>query len=308
MPYLDALLGAHLVRRALYPAGEPRMEAPNKTLAVLITCHNRKEKTLECLRGLSEQKGAPFREIQTYLVDDGSTDGTDAAVRRLYPQVKLLQGDGSLYWNGGMRMAMSAAVSDGFDFYLWLNDDTRLSLDALVRLSDTQESLSDERAIVVGSLHDPVTLELTYGGSKSTSRINPFKLKMLEPSEATQRCDVFNGNVVLIPSAAIEVLGNLSDRLKHRGGDYEFALRAKRAGIPAWIAPGYYGSCSRNPVANTWRDARLPARQRVQKLMSPTGAPIGERFYLLSRYGGPFWPYHFLSLYVRFLASILLSR
>lgn len=284
------------------------MEAVNKTVAALMTCHNRREKTLECLRTLFEQRITASAGIQVYLVDDGSSDGTGPAVQNLYPQVKVIQGDGTLYWNGGTRMAMSAAISDGFDFYLWLNDDIRLSPDALDRLFRTQASLGDERAIVVGSLCDPDTLEVTYGGSKSISRISPLKVEMLVPAETPQRCDVFNGNVVLIPRAAIEILGNLSDRFRHRSADYEFALRAKRAGIPAWVAPGYYGQCARNPTSDTWQDMSLPVTRRVKKLLAPTGVPIGERFYLLSRFGGPLWPYYFISVYARFVASILFHR
>lgn len=284
------------------------MEAMDKTVAVLMTCHNRREKTLECLRTLFAQQMPVRPRIRVYLVDDGSSDGTGDAVRERYPETRVIQGDGSLYWNGGMRLAMSAAISDAPDFYLWLNDDTRLAADALARLLRTYESRADERAIIVGSLCDPGTQKVTYGGSRTISRINPLKVEMLVPTDEPQRCDVFNGNVVLVPRRAVEMLGNLSDRFKHRSGDYEFALRAKRAGIPAWVAPGYCGECARNPTSGTWRDKQLPAGVRVKKLLSPTGAPIAERFYLLSRFGGPLWPWYFISVYAKFIAGIILRR
>jgi len=43
------------------------------SVAVLITCHNRKEATLKCLKSLSEQKYHNI-SIDVYVVDDGSSD------------------------------------------------------------------------------------------------------------------------------------------------------------------------------------------------------------------------------------------
>jgi hypothetical protein len=36
----------------------------------------------------------------------------------------VLGGDGSLFWNGGMRLAYADAMRSDFDYYLWLNGDT----------------------------------------------------------------------------------------------------------------------------------------------------------------------------------------
>ncbi len=49
-------------------------------LAVVMTCHNRRETTLRCLRELEAQTLPAGWNMRTYLVDDGSTDGTSAAV------------------------------------------------------------------------------------------------------------------------------------------------------------------------------------------------------------------------------------
>lgn len=46
-----------------------------KTLAVLITVHNRKEKTLKCLQLLHAQLPMEGYQVDIYLTDDGCTDG-----------------------------------------------------------------------------------------------------------------------------------------------------------------------------------------------------------------------------------------
>ena len=58
-----------------------------QTIAVLITCHNRKTKTLRCLENLLKKETTKNVIVDVYLTDDGCTDGTPEAVAELYPQV-----------------------------------------------------------------------------------------------------------------------------------------------------------------------------------------------------------------------------
>ena len=107
-------------------------------IAVLLTCHNRKKKTLQCLNALNIQEGLEVDyNIEVFLVDDGSFDGTAEAIVACFPNVHIIQGNGNLYWNQGMRLAWdTAAKTKDYDFYLWLNDDTILDKDAIINLID----------------------------------------------------------------------------------------------------------------------------------------------------------------------------
>lgn len=49
-------------------------------VAALLTCHNRKNKTLDCLKKLSMQVLPEKTIVETYLVNDGSSDDTGDAV------------------------------------------------------------------------------------------------------------------------------------------------------------------------------------------------------------------------------------
>src|SRR5581483_12068316 len=82
-------------------------------------------------------------ELRAVLIDDGSRDGTALAVRMQFPWVEVVRGDGSLYWCQGMHRAFDIALRQGFDYYLWLNDDTLLTLDALSRLLSCEAQLRD---------------------------------------------------------------------------------------------------------------------------------------------------------------------
>ena len=87
--------------------------------AILITCFNRKDKTLSCLKSVYAQAEVKDLSLTIYLVDDGSSDGTSNAVSSAYPEVNVLFGDGNLYWNGGMNLAWRTAIKECFDYYIW---------------------------------------------------------------------------------------------------------------------------------------------------------------------------------------------
>lgn len=286
---------------------------PPTRLAVLMTCHNRREKTLACLGHLEAQEDLPpGLTLDVYLTDDGSTDGTSGAVNRQFPSVRILHGDGSLYWSQGMRVAWAAAMEHDYDYYLWLNDDTLLHPTALSTLLGTYARLSASRrqlSIVAGSTKDPISHETTYGGVVRSSRWHPLKYELVKPSSAeASACTTVNGNCVLVPRAVAVAVGNLDNRFTHGMGDFDYALRAADKGASCWVAPRHVGTCSRNDDAGTWREAGIGLRRRWKRLNSPKGLPLREWLEYTRRHAGPFWPVFWLGPYISAAARTIAPR
>lgn len=277
------------------------------SVAVVMACHNRRVNTLESLDIWHQQSAQARTRLQIYLYDDGSTDGTSEAVRTRFPNTTLLQGDGSAFWNGGMRKAFSAAIQDGYDFYVLANDDTHLKGDALERLLQTYERLRLERGvdvIVVGSVCDPASGVHTYGGvTKAQSWFRTSFSAVPAHQHDPQRCDTFNANCVLIPSEVVRSTGNLSEAFTHGMGDFDYGLRARIAGFETWVAPSYLGTCKRNPVRGSWSDGALSLPERWRKLLSPKGLPPAEWATFCWRHGGVTWPVMFVSPYLHCLLA-----
>ena len=55
-------------------------------IAVLIACHNRKYKTVKCLQKLYSQNNTENIKFKVFLVDDGSTDGTEHVMEIYFGQ------------------------------------------------------------------------------------------------------------------------------------------------------------------------------------------------------------------------------
>ncbi len=273
----------------------------NIVIAVLMTCHNRCASTLKCLNNLYGQKSLDGVSLDIYLVDDGSTDGTGDAVRSTYPDIHVLDGNGRLYWSGGMRLAWAEAMKNDYDYYLWLNDDTTLFDDAVCTLLKTAEQIRQHgnAGIVVGSCRDPQTGEHTYGGRICKKTDTP-----ITPTDQPQSCEFMNGNIVLVPHVVSEIVGNISPEFTHYHGDLDYGRRAIKQGFGIWVAPGYQGLCSTNILA-LWMDPKVPFYKRWRHLHSPKGLPPFEIYVYARRHYGFFWPLAFVKLFCRVLCPAL---
>ncbi len=267
-------------------------------VAVLITSHNRRELTLRCLGALAKQR-APGIQLTTWLVDDGSTDGTSAAVREAFPEVHIVPGSGDLYWGGGMRLAWEHAAATDPDAYFWLNDDVVLAPDAVERLYKTARR--HPVAIVVGSCASPVTGRRTYGGLRRRGP-HPGKVEPIDPELGEQYCDTFEGNIVWVPRIAYEQLGPIA-HFRHAMGDLDYGYRAQRLRIACVLAAGFFGACSPNTLAGTWQDPSLGRVRRLQKLRGTKGLPATDWWKFCRRHGGARAPIYFVKPLLRVLAG-----
>jgi GT2 family glycosyltransferase len=270
-------------------------------IAVLLTCFNRRDATLGCLRRLSAQILPSAHPLSIFMVDDGSTDGTSDAVLAQFPDVRIIRGMGGLFWNGGMRVAFAEAIASDFDAFLLLNDDTMLDPDAIERLATEMAPLGpDYGAIVVGAVADPCSNVVNYGGWVRTSRTVPAKLALLGYSPHRQTCDTFNANCVLVGRRVASELGNLDPGFTHGMGDFDYGLRAGAADIPIVVLPGTVGECPTNTGTGLWVDKSLPLRRRWALLSGPKGLPPREWLRYCIRHGGPVWPALWLKPYLEF--------
>ena len=262
-------------------------------IGAVLTCFNRREKTLACLEKLYKQEAIQTGRVslEVFLTDDASPDGTAAAVKENFPGVHVFNGTGSLYWNGGMNLAFGKALQHNMDYYLWLNDDTFLYPDALDKLLDTHATVSSRKepnSIILGGTVDPVTKEFSYGGFKRLSRWT-LKMEAVMPGKEPRKCTSNTGNCVLIPRSVSDRVGNIEPFYTHRWGDPDYGLRAGKMGCSIWLAPGYVAECEANPTAERWASPSLSFSERIKDFHSIKGYIKKDWYFFVKRHGGILW-------------------
>ena len=192
---------------------------------IIIPVHNRKQLTLSSLATLHES--GDLQRYHTLIVDDGSIDGTAIAIREAYPTVKILQGNGNLWWTGAIAKGMEYAFQQGAKYCIWLNDDCIPSSDTLSLLVNYLERHPD--TIVGAACYTPESNAPVENGFRGRKRL------AATPGEVVF-VDGMSGYCVGIPSSVFQKIGVPdAKRFPHYGGDGMYILKATRAGFKACI-------------------------------------------------------------------------
>lgn len=272
------------------------------SIAALLTCHNRRDKTIMCLHALyNQQNFGEQYNIEVFLVDDGSTDGTSEAVREKFPEVKIIMGNGNLYWNRGMHLAWTEAAKQSFDFYIWLNDDTMLFPGALQDLLNCAQ-LTNEKSIICGTTRSALNGAVTYGGRSRTKGL-------LKPNNQLQQCDYFNGNCVLVPDSVFKTVGNLDYMFSHSTGDWDYGMRAAKKGIKLFISFYYIGTCEKHDSLPKWCSPSVKLKERIKAFKTPLSVNPVQHFKFDLRHNGLFSAVkHFVTIHFRLFFPSLWSQ
>lgn len=253
--------------------------APGLTLriAILVACYNRKQITLPNLSALFAALDRCRLEYHAYLVDDCSPDGTGDALRQQFPDARVIDGTGTLFWTRGMHKAFSAARNDGpFDAYLLFNDDVAVHAAAVAAFfEEWRECNQLRRATLVGMTTSADGKVITYSGLKIPSRSRPLRNEVVVAAGKPAECDTFNANFVLIPATTMETLGGPDPAFWHGLGDLDLGLRISSQGEETLVATEPIGACDHGD-ASEWQ--RTPLFSRFLRVFT---GPDGLQYHAL---------------------------
>ncbi|MDY0013837.1 MAG: glycosyltransferase family 2 protein [Rhodocyclaceae bacterium] len=111
--------------------------SPKKVVTVLLNW-NGKADTLACLDSLA---AVTHPNHQVVVVDNGSTDGSVAAIKSACQDVLVLETGANLGYAGGNNVGIRWALEQGADFVFLLNNDTVVSPDIVDELVAAAASL-----------------------------------------------------------------------------------------------------------------------------------------------------------------------
>lgn len=202
---------------------------------VLVAVFNRAEITKQFLKSLKLQTYSD-QPIQLVLVNDGSTDDTVEVTKKLYPDVKIIEGPGDWWWSysmyKGCEYILSVATDD--DYVLMANNDQVSDPEALKILMETSARLANQLGpAVVSAISKKMNApSVTYD---SAQIIKWFKYTYHDiPStddqnEYTEPIDVLTCRFTLVP---IQILRKVQfdPHYTQYFGDYDLFLNIKKLG------------------------------------------------------------------------------
>ena len=270
-----------------------------KSLLIIFSAHDRMDKTRECLYSLDDIR----YDIRYIAVDDGSVDKTAEMLRDFAREkdrnVDILNGDGRLYWAGGMRKGMKYVLSKGIesDYVLLVNDDVKFYENAIRKMTDTADA--NPGFCIVGATCDKNGTG-TYGGFRYNS--HSVKETSIDMDDPDRSCDVANMNAFLMPYDVFCRIGMFDVHYTHKMADFDYCFELNRNGIGVLVTDYYVGVCEKRTIKSTWEDRDISRFERIRLKEDPKGLPAKEWFYFLRKnFGLKHAVWHSITPYLRIL-------
>jgi len=238
--------------------------------AVVIPVHGGLPLTVQCLDSLRACDPLP---VMVIVVDDGSPDGTAAHLAAHYPDVHVVEGDGNLWWSGGINAGCAHALEAGAETLILLNNDnvsvSPNLLTELVRLLDERggcvgatllmESPSGERLIFACGGN----INWRRGGTELRLSGRPFR----EAVEPVSECAWLPGMATAFAAETFRRLGGMDARaFPQSRGDADFTMRARRLGMTSQVSTACWIVNDRSQVPFGF-DRRLSVRDLFRGLV-----------------------------------------
>ena len=193
----------------------------------LIPTHNRLKKLKIIINKLQAQT---YKNLQIVVIDDGCNDGTPQYLKTLpKKKIKILKGDGNLWWGGamnaGIKYALSTAKKD--DYVLFLNDD--VEFDKKFIFNQISYLKKNKDIILAPMTKDIKTKKSVAGGVL----INFFTCSMTSAVKKKQEyfADTAPARGVIFSINILKNVGYINTKFYRQGvGDLDFFLRASCLG------------------------------------------------------------------------------
>jgi GT2 family glycosyltransferase len=224
-------------------------------LSIVIVCWNDKDYLEQCLNSLYQ--GGLRSSFDVVVVDNGSTDGSQAMLREKFPQVQLIQND----HNAGLGKASNQGIeATQARYVLLLNNDTLVngpSLDAMVEFLDTHP----EASAVGGRMLNPdgsfQAADASFPSLREEFLIATRLGALIWPNypdrtyaDHVKPVDWLGSACLLLRRKALDAVGLLDEKYFIYGDEADLQYRLKKAGWLVYYVPHattiHYGGGSMN--------------------------------------------------------------
>lgn len=238
-------------------------------LSIVLVCWNNKAYLEPCLVSLYE--GGLRNSFDVWVVDNGSTDGSQAMLREKFPMVKIIQNDRNMGLAHACNQGIEATVAP---FILLLNNDTLVngpSLDAMVDFLKN----NPQAGAVGGRLLNPDG-SFQAGYSHFSSLTEEFLVatrlgEMLwagypshqDSDKEPKPVSWLSSACLTLRRSALDRVGLLDEEYFIYGDEADLQYRLVKAGWPVYYLPSVYTIHYGGRSMDRWRRRKMVYRGKM---------------------------------------------
>jgi GT2 family glycosyltransferase len=214
--------------------------AADRAWWAIVLNWNGRDDTLCCLESLARVE---HEELGIVCVDNGSTDGSQEAVRERFPQVVLIEAGANLGYSAGNNLGLRYALEHGMCWAMLVNNDATVAPDVVAGFERAARArpragilagkvLFADRPQTIWFAGQRVSELLGYSGRpRGYGRPDGPRYSRVR---ATGRAV---GALMAISREAIQAVGLLAEDLFLYVEDVDWALRVRHSGLEIVFAP-----------------------------------------------------------------------
>ena len=225
----------------------------NKILAIIVT-YNGMKWADRCFSSLEASTSRP----DVFVIDNGSTDGTQEYVKTHFPFVTFVENHSNLGFGQANNIGLQFALDNDYDYVYLMNQDAWVMPDTLSSLAGLMDNHPDYGIL------SPMQLE--YNGKNLDNNFASLTLGRLQYSPKIindlyfERVeDIYEVSFVMashwmISASCLRKTGGFSPTFFHYGEDDNYIQRAHIHEFKAGIAPGVHAIHDREYRQKTKED------------------------------------------------------
>ena len=197
----------------------------SKTTIIIVT-YNAMKWAERCFSSLRKST-VP---VQTIVVDNGSTDGTQDYIKTNFPEVEFIQSPENLGFGKANNIGIEKAYKNGADFFYLMNQDAWIFEDTFSELLNVYNSYENKEEIgILSPIHlDGTEKKLDIFIDKYIA--TNFENRLISDLYTNQLEDFYfikfvNAAHWLLPKNTIEKVGGFNPYFFHYGEDNEYVNR-----------------------------------------------------------------------------------
>lgn len=213
-----------------------------RDLSVIIVNYNVKAFLEQCL--IAIDRASSGLNIEVFVVDNASVDGSQAMVRNKFPGVNLIENKTNVGFSTANNQAIGIAQGE---YVLILNPDTLIQEDTLTVLKKYLDEHQDVGAVGCKLLNPDGSFQIASRRSFPTpwvafcrivglSRLFPksrlfgqYNVTYLDPDSEAE-VDVLSGSLMMLRKSVLDLVGYFDEEYFMYGEDIDLSYRIKKAG------------------------------------------------------------------------------
>jgi len=213
-----------------------------KTATVIVLNWNGLRDTRALLPTLSRSRLPDGWRLRVMVVDNGSTDGSPAAIAAEFPDVELIALDENRRFAGGNNVGLARALARGDDAIMLLNNDTEVDPGMLEHLLLALDQEPGTAAVAPLIYFGAPSRRIWYAGGRCIPALGHASHRAVRALDEGQFRGVedtgyLTGCALLARREAWERVGALDERYFIYAEDCDWSLRARAAGLRLRFVP-----------------------------------------------------------------------